>query len=133
MFTNISILTPIYDDRSSEIDLQDAFDITGAEYLKSRFTSNFSKIYLAFFVIFIFLFVVFDFALAKFQNCIKTYKMKKSSEDKENSFDDDENKFLSSDVFMEMKVSCLSELYKRSILELNIYQLGMKDNKEFIS
>lgn len=133
MFTNISILSPIYDDSSSEIDLQDAFDIAGATYLKSRFTSNFSKIYLAFFVIFIFLFVVFDYALAKFQNCIKTYKMKKSSEDKENSLNDDENNFLSSDVFMDMKVSCLSELYKRSILELNICQLGMKENKEIIS
>ena len=66
MFTNISILTPIYDDSSSSINLYDAFEITGASYLKSRFTSNFSKIYLAFFFIFIFIFVVFDYALAKF-------------------------------------------------------------------
>ena len=34
MYTNISILTPIYDDTNSEIDLQDAFDYTGASYLK---------------------------------------------------------------------------------------------------
>jgi len=34
MYTNISILSPIYDDTNSEIDLQDAFDYTGASYLK---------------------------------------------------------------------------------------------------
>ena len=34
MYINISILTPIYDYSNSEIDLKDAFDYTGASYLK---------------------------------------------------------------------------------------------------
>lgn len=34
---------------------------------------------------------------------------------------------------MDMKVSCLAELYKRSLSEFNIYQVGMKDKKELIS
>lgn len=88
MYTNISILTPIYDDSSSSIDFQDAFDYTGASYLKSRFTSNFSKIYLAFLIIFIFIFVVFDYTLAKFQNCIKKYKTNKSEVDNGNELDE---------------------------------------------